>query len=69
MEFIWRPDYFELGLRPQVFTHVMYDFEVSPFDLIVDGHEKIEPVPEEEDNDKDEEEEENSKNDTEEEES
>jgi len=46
METLWRPSFWHLGRKAEMFTHVMYDFETSPFDLIIDAHKKVEPVPE-----------------------
>ena len=36
MEFIWRPNFYNLGKKAQLFAHVIYDFDTSPFDLIVE---------------------------------
>ena len=36
MEFIWRPNFYNLGKKAQLFAHVIYDFETSPFDLVVE---------------------------------
>lgn len=38
MEWIWRPNFEHLGRKAELFTHVMYDFGVSPFDLVIDAH-------------------------------
>ncbi|CDW86710.1 glycosyl hydrolases family 38 protein [Stylonychia lemnae] len=46
METLWRPSFWHLGRKAEIFTHVMYDFEISPFDLIIDGHKKVEPTTE-----------------------
>jgi hypothetical protein len=40
MEWVWRPDFEHLGRKAEIFTHLMYDFETSPFDLIIDSHKK-----------------------------
>ncbi len=36
MEFIWRPNFWNVGKKAELFTHVIYDFHVSPFDLVLD---------------------------------
>ena len=36
MEFIWRPDFSNLGRRAELFTHIFHDFDLSPFDLIIE---------------------------------
>jgi len=46
METLWRPSFLHLGRKAELFSHVMYDFETSPFDLIVDAHKKVEPTSE-----------------------
>lgn len=35
MEFIWRPHMKHLGRTSEIYTHVFYDFDMSPFDLDV----------------------------------
>ena len=35
MEYIWRPNFQHLGRKSELFTHVFYDFDMSPFDLDV----------------------------------
>ena len=47
MEFIWRPNYWNVGKKAELFTHVIYDFHVSPFDLVLD---KKDPRPKPDDN-------------------
>ena len=37
MEFVWRPDFYHSGARDQIFTHIIYDFDMSPFDLVFDS--------------------------------
>ena len=37
MEFVWRPDFYHSGSRDQIFTHIIYDFDMSPFDLVFDS--------------------------------
>jgi hypothetical protein len=36
MEYLWRPNYYNLGRKAQLFTHIFYDFDLSPFDLIIE---------------------------------
>lgn len=36
MEFIWRPQFLNLGRKAELFTHLFYDFDTSPFDLVVE---------------------------------
>lgn len=47
LQFIWRPMLSSLGRRTEIFTHILYDYNVSPLDLlvgdkdpgkIIDGH-------------------------------
>lgn len=39
MEFIWRPMYAHLGRKTEILSHVFYDFETSPLDLLIaDDH-------------------------------
>ena len=45
MEQLWRPNFWHIGRKAELFTHVIYDFDVSPFDLILDAHHKVEPMP------------------------
>lgn len=35
MEFIWRPHFSHQGRKSELFTHVFYNFDTSPFDLDV----------------------------------
>lgn len=35
MEFLWRPHMKHIGSNSQLFTHIFYDFDMSPFDLDV----------------------------------
>jgi hypothetical protein len=52
MEFIWRPDFYHNGARGQIFSHIIYDFETSPFDLVFDAVQRqIPPPPTPEDED------------------
>ena len=36
MEFIWRPMYSHLGRRAQLLGHVLYDFDTSPLEILVE---------------------------------
>ena len=38
MEFIWRPEFDHLGRKAEIFTHIIYDFSISPFDLFVNDY-------------------------------
>jgi hypothetical protein len=38
MEFLWRPNFAHLGRKSEIYTHVIYDFDVSPFDLVIEDH-------------------------------
>ena len=33
MEFLWRPNFHHLSRKSEIFTHVFYDFDKSPFDF------------------------------------
>jgi hypothetical protein len=35
LQFIWRPMFQHLGRRTEMFTHIIYDHNVSPLDLLV----------------------------------
>jgi hypothetical protein len=35
MQFLWRPMLSQLGRRTEIFTHILYDYDVSPLDLLV----------------------------------
>ena len=46
MEFLWRPHFRHLGKKAQIFSHIIYDFKTSPFDLLIDNStDKPEPTP------------------------
>lgn len=33
LQFLWRPFYQHLGRRAEIFTHILYDYQVSPLSL------------------------------------
>ncbi|TNV84658.1 hypothetical protein FGO68_gene4646 [Halteria grandinella] len=35
LQFLWRPMFSTIGRRTEIFTHVLYDYDVSPLDLLV----------------------------------
>lgn len=55
MEFVWRPDFYHSGNRDQIFTHVIYDFDTSPFDLVFDSNPYQPPADDDEEEPSDEE--------------
>lgn len=50
MEFIWRPMYWHLARRAQLFTHVIYDFDLSLLDFHISDELPIDPTPPIDDN-------------------
>jgi hypothetical protein len=54
MEFVWRPDFYHSGNRDQIFTHIIYDFDMSVFDLVFDSNPYQNPDSDDQDNDNDE---------------